>query len=188
MHNRKAFLIALLALGIALSAVSCAKQEAETVPEPVEPVTQPPVEEPVAEPEVEVTEEWQEEKPVVVQEYKPTISELNAQGVLQTVYFDFDKSDLSGETRRVLRLNADWMQKNTEYRIVIEGHCDERGTIEYNLALGQRRAQAVRDYLTNMGVAADRMRLVSYGEEKPADPAHSEAAWALNRRAAFVIE
>jgi peptidoglycan-associated lipoprotein len=187
MPNRKIFLIALMALGLALFAAGCATKKAETTPEPVEPVAEQPVEEVVEEPEIEVTEPWQEEKPVV-EEYKPTIAELNAQGVLQTVYFDFDKSDLGEETRQVLHLNADWLLKNSDYGVVIEGHCDERGTIEYNLALGQRRAQAVREYLSNLGVAADRMRLVSFGEERPADPGHSEDAWAMNRRAAFVVE
>ena len=107
---------------------------------------------------------------------------------LDKVYFDFDKSDLTDETRRVLRQNADWLKANGEYAVVIEGHCDERGTIEYNLALGQRRAQAVQDYLVNLGISAERMRNKSFGEEQPADPGHDEAAWSRNRRAAFVIE
>jgi peptidoglycan-associated lipoprotein len=177
-----------MALGLVLFTAGCATKKAEeTAPEPVEPVVEEPVQEVIEEPEVEVTEKWQEEQPVV-EEYKPTVAELNAQGVLQIVYFDFDKSDLSEETRQILHANADWLMNNADYGVVIEGHCDERGTIEYNLALGQRRAQAVRDYLTNLGVAADRMRLVSFGEERPADPGHSEDAWAMNRRAAFVIE
>jgi peptidoglycan-associated lipoprotein len=188
MPNRNICLIAILALAVALFTFGCATKKAETTPEPVEPVVEEPVQEVVEEPEVEVTEQWQEEEPVVVEEYRPTVAELNAQGVLQTVYFDFDKSDLTEQTRQVLHLNADWLMNNSDYGVVIEGHCDERGTIEYNLALGQRRAQAVRDYLTNLGVAAERMRLVSFGEERPAEPGHSEDAWAMNRRAAFVIE
>ncbi len=187
MPNRKIYMIALMALGLALFTAGCATKKAETAPAEVEPVVEQPVEEVAEEPEVEVTEKWQEEKPVV-EEYRPTVAELNAQGVLQTVYFDFDKSELTAETRQILHLNADWLGKNSGYGVVIEGHCDERGTIEYNLALGQRRAQAVRDYLSNLGVGADRMRLVSYGEERPADPGHDEDAWAMNRRAAFVIE
>jgi peptidoglycan-associated lipoprotein len=88
----------------------------------------------------------------------------------------------------VLQQNGDWLLGNPQYNIRIEGHCDERGTIEYNLALGERRASAVRDYLVSLGVDAFRIRIVSYGEEDPADPGHDEAAWARNRRGVFVIE
>jgi peptidoglycan-associated lipoprotein len=178
----------LLSFGLVLFAAGCGGgQEAETIPEAPEPAAEPEVEVKEA-PPVEVKEEEWKEEPVAVEEYKPTIAELNAQGILATVYFDFDKSDLTDETRRVLRENAAWLKANGEYGIVIEGHCDERGTIEYNLALGQRRAMAVQDYLVNLGVGADRMRNKSYGEEQPADPGHDEAAWSRNRRAVFVIE
>jgi peptidoglycan-associated lipoprotein len=177
----------LLAFSLVLFVAGCKKSDVETVPEAPAPAPEP---EPVVEEEapVEVVEEWQEEVPEAVEEYKPTIAELNAQGVLATVYFDFDKSDLTDETRATLRRNADWLKANGEYAVVIEGHCDERGTIEYNLALGQRRSQAVQDYLVNLGISADRMRNKSFGEEQPADPGHDEAAWSRNRRAVFVIE
>jgi peptidoglycan-associated lipoprotein len=187
MPNRKSCLIALLAFGLVLFVGGCKKSDVETVPEAPAPAPEP---EPVVEEAapVEVTEETFEEPPVPFEEPKPTIAELNAQGVLATVYFDFDKSDLTDETRVLLRQNADWLKANSEYAVVIEGHCDERGTIEYNLALGQRRAQSVQDYLVNLGIPADRMRNKSFGEEQPADPGHDEAAWSRNRRAAFVIE
>jgi peptidoglycan-associated lipoprotein len=187
MPNRKSCLIALLAFSLVLFVGGCKKSEVETIPE--EPVEQaPPVVVEEEEAPVEVVEEWVEEQPVAVEEYKPTIAELNAQGVLATVYFDFDRSDLTDATRSQLRANAEWLKGNGEYKVVIEGHCDERGTIEYNLALAQRRAQAVQDYLVNLGISGDRMRNKSFGEEQPADPGHDEAAWSRNRRAAFVIE
>jgi len=187
MPYRKLILLAVLATGLVLFAASCKKAQVETVPEPSEPAVAP-AEEPAEEPPVEVTERFKEEKPVVEEAVEPTIAELNAQGVLKPVYFEFDKSDLTDQTRAVLRANADWMKAHGKYNVVIEGHCDERGTIEYNLALGQRRAQTVRDYMTSLGVAVSRLRTVSYGEERPADYGHTEAAWAKNRRAEFVIE
>lgn len=187
MPYKKQILFAMLIVALAFFAASCKKQEAETVPEPAEPAVEP-AEEAVEEAPVEVTEGWKEEAPVVEEAPEPTVAELNAMGVLKTVYFEFDKSDLTDETRGLLRANADWLKANGKYSVVIQGHCDERGTIEYNLALGQRRAQTVRDYLASLGVATSRARTVSYGEERPADYGHTEAAWAKNRRAEFVIE
>jgi peptidoglycan-associated lipoprotein len=107
---------------------------------------------------------------------------------LKTVYFDFDKSEIKEDQVAVLRSNAAWLKANPKFKLLIEGHCDERDTIEYNLALGDRRAKRVLEYLTDLGVAADRMRKISYGEERPVDPGHDEEAWAKNRRAEFVLE
>ncbi|MBN2415719.1 peptidoglycan-associated lipoprotein Pal [bacterium] len=107
--------------------------------------------------------------------------------VLQPVYFELDESDLTPEARSILGGLADALAVNPGISIMIEGHCDERGTIEYNLALGERRATAVKEYLVNYGVNAARLYTISYGKERPADPGHSEAAWAKNRRAEFRI-
>ena len=134
-----------------------------------------------------MTEDFRQEQPEVV-EVPITIAELNQRGVLQTIYFEFDQYDLSDSSRGVLQANAQWLQSNPEYRIVVEGHCDERGTIEYNLALGEKRARAVSDYLDDLGLGGSRVRMITYGEERPADSMSSEAAWAKNRRAEFVIE
>lgn len=117
-----------------------------------------------------------------------TAAELNRKGVLETVYFEFDSSELSESSRQTLQRNADWLVANPRWSVAVEGHCDERGTIEYNIALGDRRARTVRDYLASLGVAPDRIRVVSYGEENPVEPGHDESAWAKNRRAEFVIE
>ena len=87
----------------------------------------------------------------------------------------------------MLRRNADWLRNNGSVVVEIEGHCDERGTIEYNLALGDRRARSAKDFLVNLGIAAARLRTISYGKEMPLDPGHSEAAWAKNRRDHFTI-
>jgi len=106
---------------------------------------------------------------------------------LQIVYFDFDSYRITSTGATALKFNADWLQKNPSATVQIEGHCDERGTIEYNLALGERRANAARDYLLRLGVDRSRVSVISYGEERPADPGHNEDAWAQNRRAAFVM-
>lgn len=110
-----------------------------------------------------------------------------ASSPLKDVLFDFDRYDLSAEARGVLRGNADWLKNNPSVRVEIEGHCDERGTNDYNLALGAKRAGAARDYLASLGIAADRLSTTSYGEEIPVCQEHSESCWRQNRRARFVI-
>lgn len=104
------------------------------------------------------------------------------------IYFEFDKSRLLPESKAVLRLKARWLKAHPGALAIIEGHCDERGTNEYNLALGDRRARSAKTYLVDLGIAAERLTCISYGEERPLDPGHDEAAWAKNRRAQFVIE
>lgn len=106
---------------------------------------------------------------------------------LRDVNFAFDSAELTPSTREVLRHNAEWLKENPEASVVIEGHCDERGTREYNLALGQRRAQSVYDFMRSLGIQASRMDTVSYGEDQPLDPRSTEAAWEKNRRAHFRI-
>ncbi len=107
--------------------------------------------------------------------------------VNEDVHFDFDSSVLSAEAQQILLDKAQWLRKNSNASVTIEGHCDERGTNEYNLALGDRRANSAKAYLTDLGISASRMDTVSYGEERPLDPGHDEAAWARNRRAHFEI-
>jgi peptidoglycan-associated lipoprotein len=102
---------------------------------------------------------------------------------LTPVYFAFDSAELSAEARQALVKDAAWLTANPQVKITVEGHCDERGSDEYNLALGEQRAQAVQAYLTTLGVGMDRIATISYGEEFPAVPGHDEAAWAMNRRA-----
>jgi len=104
------------------------------------------------------------------------------------VYFEFDRSRLLPEGKEILRRNAKWLKAHPGVQVTIQGHCDERGTTEYNLALGDRRAQSVMTYLADLGVAPKGLTTVSFGEEKPIDPGHSERAWAKNRRAQFVIQ
>lgn len=102
------------------------------------------------------------------------------------IYFDFDRSDLRSEAREVLNQKAEVLRQYPDIRVRIEGHCDERGTVEYNLALGERRAEAARSYLIDLGIDPDRLTTVSYGEERPAVEGQNEAAWSQNRRDEFV--
>jgi peptidoglycan-associated lipoprotein len=104
---------------------------------------------------------------------------------LADVRFEYDSATLTDEARATLEKHALWLQGRRDVRMTVEGHCDERGTVDYNLALGEQRARAARDYLVSLGVAADRLRVVSFGKERPLDVGHDEAAWARNRRAHF---
>lgn len=108
-------------------------------------------------------------------------------GDLAPIYFPFDSSVITSEAIKTLKGNARWLKDNANVKIQVEGHCDERGTVEYNLALGERRATAARKYLIKLGVGKDRMSILSLGEERPADPGHSESAWAKNRRAEMIV-
>jgi peptidoglycan-associated lipoprotein len=106
---------------------------------------------------------------------------------VKDVYFGFDRYDLTEEGRTTLKTNADWLKRNPASRVQIEGHCDERGTAEYNLALGAKRAQTAKDYLVSLGIGADRLTTISYGEEIPVCRDQTEDCWVQNRRARFVI-
>jgi peptidoglycan-associated lipoprotein len=106
---------------------------------------------------------------------------------LADINFAFDSSALSGPAKDILKRNAQWMLANPRAKVIVEGHCDERGTAEYNLALGERRAKAAYDYLRSLGVPASQMSTISYGEELPLDPGRNEAAYARNRRAHFAV-
>src|SRR4051812_1867070 len=105
---------------------------------------------------------------------------------LHTIHFDYDSATLSSETRKQLSDNAEWIKTNPKVTVQIEGHCDSRGSVEYNLALGERRAKAVKNYMVSLGLDSKRMTIISYGEEKPVATGDSEEAYAKNRRANFV--
>ena len=146
---------------------------ADTPPPPPTPVTEPrPVPpEPVA------------EDPIASRD----IGDINKNSPFQPVFFRFDSSDVDATAQQALNANAEIMKKYSSWVVTIEGHTDERGTAEYNLALGERRAMSARTYLVSLGLPGDRLRTVSYGKEFPFDSAHSDTAWSSNRRAHFVI-
>ena len=165
---KKIALLMLLALMVVIAA-GCGKE-----PPP------PPPETPV-----EVTPPVEEEK---ITEPTPLPSATKLQeSQLQTVYFDFDKFNLRSDANASLDANFNLLTDFSDVIVKIEGHCDERGTVEYNLSLGEKRAKATMDYLVGLGIDPTRVSIISYGKEKPADPGHNEAAWAKNRRAEFRI-
>lgn len=112
---------------------------------------------------------------------------MNRAGYLKDAFFDFDKYDVREDQRPMLTANAEWLRRYPSVKVRVEGHCDERGTAQYNLALGEKRAAAAKDYLVSLGIDSSRIETLSYGKERPFDPGHDEAAWAKNRRAHFVI-
>lgn len=116
-----------------------------------------------------------------------SVDEFKSIAVGDRVYFDSDKATLNDEGREVLKRQSLWLQRYAQYRINIEGHCDERGTREYNLALGARRAEAVKVYLIGAGINASRVDTISYGKERPVELGNNDAAWAKNRRAVTVV-
>lgn len=185
--NRMWMLWMVLLFGVAL-VVGCQPKPAPTPPPP--PIELPPPPPPPKEvmpppppPPPDVQERpWYEDK-----DLKALNDEAIRRGFQPNVYFELDKSDLKTEAREQLAQNARFLRDNPDLRVNIEGHCDERGTDEYNLALGDRRANAARDYLVSLGVGADRMRTRSYGEERPVCTESQESCWWQNRRAYMVL-
>jgi len=142
---------------------------------------------------VEVEEPWAEdavieEEAMAVSVLEARAAQFNEQRVLGDIFFPFDRNDLTEESMERLASHARWLRANPDFGLFIEGHCDERDTDEYNLALGERRANAARDYLILLGIDAGRLQAISYGEERPVDSGHTEAAWSKNRRGHFVVQ
>lgn len=187
-------MIALLALSMAaLVAGGCASKEVVKTEEPVVQTAPVQAEAPKQEaPKVEVAPKAEPEAPKPVEPVKAAEGQgakaSAAQLAFEAIYFDFDNADLRQDARDVLSKNAEILLKaNNNTKIKIEGHCDERGSAEYNLALGERRAKSALQYLITLGVPSDRLSIISYGKEKPAVEGHDEAAWAKNRRGEFAI-
>ena len=119
---------------------------------------------------------------------RPTVQDFAATPDLADVFVDFDKYDIRPGDAKTLDSNANWLKSNPNHLVLIEGHCDERGTNEYNLALGERRAKSTMNYLVSQGVQANRITIISYGEERPQCTEHTESCWAKNRRAHFLVK
>lgn len=126
-------------------------------------------------------------EPDTVEEPDIRGGEYDSDAALKTAYFDYNKSALRKDSKAALKENAEYLKDNVNLEILIEGYCDERGTIEYNMVLGQRRASAVRNYLGKLGISRGRISTISYGEERPVDYGHNEAAWSKNRRAEIKV-
>ncbi len=174
-----------LALGIA----GCAKKAPAPAPAPpppppaTTPAPPPPPPPPPPAPAPEAPRPLTEEELFA----KKTLDELNAEKPLGDVFFAYDRSEITEEGRTILQKNMEWLRKWTSTRVLVEGHCDNRGTPEYNLALGEQRAAAVRDYLVSLGLPADRVTIVSKGEEQPFCNEDAESCWSQNRRGHFLI-
>ena len=183
------FRASVIALSIAAMAVSaCGKKPAPappappppaaTRPEPPPPPPPPPAPAPAPEPKAPTEEELFA---------KMSLEELNAKRPLADVFFELDSADLTDEGRAQLQKNADWLKRWGTTRASVEGHCDERGTAEYNLGLGERRATTVKGYLSSLGVTGDRLATVSKGKEQPVCTEKDESCWSKNRRGAFIL-
>ena len=189
--NRWLSLRAAVVLLLVVGAAACGKKQppiARPIPPPPPvstPVTPPPEPPPPA-----PAEPTPAPAPVAVPEdsiASRSLDEINKNSPLKPVFFGLDQSEIDQAGQQALANNADLLKRYPTWLISIEGHCDERGTAEYNLALGERRAVAARNYLVSLGISADRVKTVSYGKEFPFDPGHSEDAWSKNRRAHFVV-
>ncbi len=174
-------LLALLALAVLISACSKDAPPAPT-PAPVPPPA--PAPEPPREVEPIEAGEWEEAE--VVEESFLSAEQINSRQLLRTIFFDYDRAEIRGDQRATLQANADWLRDHPNVRILVEGHCDERGTREYNLALGDQRAQAARDYMISLGINASRIEIISYGEENPLAMGEGEQFYSQNRRGEFV--
>ncbi len=141
----------------------------------------------IKEEEAKKEREKEFEKSLVAKKTPGIEGEVFESTLLKDIHFDFDKYDIRPGDTEILKENAALLMKYPNVKIQIEGHCDERGTIEYNLALGERRANSTKKYLISIGISTDRISTISYGKEKPLDPDHNEEAWAKNRRAHTVI-
>ncbi len=149
------------------------------------PALKPAVEPPKTETETKTGETTPE--PVQDEDVMSESGDLDTKIDLKRIHFEFDKYRLTDEAKEILAENARVLRNNSKVRITIEGHCDERGTVEYNLALGERRAQAARSYLIELGVPESRISIISYGKERPLEYGQNESTWAKNRRDEFVI-
>jgi len=141
-------------------------------------------------PKVEKVEEPVVMEPVLSEEeilMSKSLEQINKEQPLAMIYFDYDKYFVREDAKPVLEGNAAWMKKFRTVKVLVEGHCDERGTEEYNLALGEKRAKSAMDYMASLGVSADRMKILSYGKSQPLVTGHDEATWQKNRRAQFTI-
>jgi len=170
MKRTTLFLLLTVALGTVLLLSACKKKQEPVVPPPAPIETKTP----------EVIKDTTPPPP-------PPAKEMLREEQLQTVYFDFDKYTLRPDAKASLDANFALLQTYTDVIIKIEGHCDERGTVEYNLSLGEKRAQSVMDYLSGLGIASSRMTVISYGKERPVDAGHNEGAWSKNRRSEFRV-
>ena len=189
----KSFLLGLVLIAVVIAPACKSKKPPAPKVVPTDTATVPPVPTITTTTETRVTNPPDfVQPPTITTETLPSdVAELNRvavqRGYLQDAFYSYDEATLTPDAQAALTASANWLRKNSQYNLLVEGHCDERGTEQYNLALGDRRANSAKDYMVALGVDANRIRTVSYGEERPFDTAHDEAGWAKNRRAHLVI-
>jgi peptidoglycan-associated lipoprotein len=182
--------LALMFCAIVVLSLSCAHKQAVVAPQPspaAKTEAVPPSGTTVVQPEPTISAAEHPEGTVTAGELPSSLEELNKAGYLKDTFFDTDKSELKPDARDILAADASWLKGHPTVKILIEGHCDERNTEDYNLALGWRRANNAKAYLVMLGVPADQIVAISYGEERPFATCHNETCWSQNRRAHFVI-
>lgn len=188
-YKNWAYLILLLVIFVAFLAPSCGKKEIRSEPVMSEEEARRKAEEEARRREMErqaaVREESLKEESLTEEKERTRLERDIFEN--EDILFEFDSAKLSEEAQQILRTKAEWLRKNPRAQVIIEGHCDERGTNEYNLALGDRRAFSAKAFLIDLGISQSRLTTVSYGEERPLDSRSDEEAWAKNRRAHFVI-
>ena len=181
--------VTLCACGLLIAVAGCAHHKAVTAPTPAPtaPAPTPTPSPAVVQPEPTIPPATLPETGVSSTELPTSLEAINKAGYVKDAFFDTNKSDLRSDSRDALAADADWLKQHTSIKVQIEGHCDERNTEAYNLALGWRRCNAAKDYLVSLGVAADRITTISYGKERPFATCHDESCWWQNRRSHFVI-
>jgi peptidoglycan-associated lipoprotein len=177
-------------IALALTISACGKKPAPPPPKPpdAQPAAQPEATRPPAPPPPATPPPATTRTPTEDEEFAAmSLDDLNRKGFVAPVFFALDSSELTEEAKSVIQKNVEFLKRRPSTKIMIEGHCDSRGTSEYNLALGERRADAVRDYLQGLGVAADRVSIVSKGKEQPFCAEETESCWQQNRRGQFLF-
>ena len=179
---KKVIIFSLSCILVFLFLAACRAKVEEAPPPPPQVEEQPKVEQvdevpPVKKPELSEEEIFMSK----------TLEEINREAPLEMIHFDYDRFFIREDAKPVLEKNSSWLKKFASAKILIEGHCDERGTEEYNLALGEKRAKSTFDYLVSLGISMERIKIISYGKSQPIDQGHNEVAWQKNRRAQFTI-
>jgi peptidoglycan-associated lipoprotein len=182
MMKKLAIFLFICVLVVAFSTSCKPKVKAQPTPPPPPAKEQPKVE--------KVDEAAAIKKPALTEEeifMSKSLEEINMEAPLKMIHFDYDRYFIRDDAKPILEADANWLRKFSSAKILIEGHCDERGTEEYNLALGEKRAKSTYDYLSSLGISPDRIKIISYGKSQPLDSGHNEIAWQENRRAQFLI-
>jgi peptidoglycan-associated lipoprotein len=175
--------IILFVCALAVMFLASCKPKPKTTPPPPPPAKEQPKVEKVEEAPAVKKPELSEEEIFM----SKSLEEINLESPLKMIHFDYDRYEIRDDAKSILEADGAWLKKYSSVKVLIEGHCDERGTEEYNLALGEKRARSTMDYLGSLGISPDRMKIISYGKSQPLDTGHAEMAWAKNRRTQFLI-